>query len=234
MCDNDVRGLALIKELQESQTNRDQNLEFSFRADGSLRVTGMHMCRGRRLSDLAAKWGKSATVRMALLQSSVTVDFRDDVGWKAVASVVTEQASAPSKMVSAVTACVAGDHVSVLELKHGGSTSVIRIRPTSAATIGTNALRNLLVTPMVVDLHLYGTYADVLVARTSNLVGGLAHIGSTSGFSTPQRRNHAGKQRYMARASRSYGRLCRWAAGAFGGTRRAQARRGDNYPERAS
>lgn len=221
MCDNDVRGLGLIKELQAERTNRDENLEFSFRADGSLRVTGLRMCRGRRLSDLAAKWGKSATVRLALLQETVSIDFRDDVGWKAVASVMTDQTSAPSKMVSAVTACVSGDHVSVLELKHGGSTSVIRIRPTSTATIGTNALRNLLVTPMVVDLHLYGTYADVLVARTSNLVGGLAHIGSTTGFSTPQPRRHAGKRRYVARASRTYGRLCRWAASAFGGTRSA-------------
>lgn len=229
MCDNDVRGLSLIKELQSTQTSRDGNLEFSFRADGSVRATGVHMFRGRALSEISAKWGKSATARLLPVQHSTVVDFRDDVGWKAVASV---EADGSAKLVAAVEACVKGDRVSVVELEHGGSTRVIRIRPTVDATIDTNALRNILVTPMVVDLLIYGTYADVLVARTSNLVGGLAHIGSTSGFAA----RNAGKrrQRRVAGASRSYDRLCRWATRTIGSVGSSAAGRGYNHPRTAA
>ena len=98
-------GLALVRELQVGQTSRDQELEFSFRADGSMRVSGLHMLRGRTLSGLASRWGKSATVQLGGMHSAVLVDFRDDVGWQAVASVVAESSEpAPRKLLSAVEA----------------------------------------------------------------------------------------------------------------------------------
>ena len=234
MFDNDVRGMQLIAELKLLKTSRDRDLEFSFRADGSVRVTGLRMIRGRTLSDMAQRWGKSATTLLHRQQTWVTIDFRDDVGWKSAEPVDASPDTAT--IAAALQKCVTGKSISVMHPPRSGATHNIRLVTDEAATFGSVGLRSLLATPLVVDVLIFANKLDVMVARSSNLIGGLAHIGSTRGFApvTVKSDNlHVGKS--SARVARGNWlrymvRLPCWAIGAKRRSGRASARRRDSFP----
>lgn len=216
MFDNDVRGLKLVTELKGYTKARDSALEFSMRADGSVRITGFRMIRGRTISDVAQRWGKSATIIMCPESGVTEVDFRDDVGWKTAIPVVGSIGDKLDALGSAVLGLVQGTaSVEEQETLYPGSTRLMQVRVAGSASLPSCALRNILATPAVIDVLIFRNGFDVMLARNTNLVGGLAHIGSTRGFrpvkpkTCPRARNGSRFFGKVTRAGKNVGRLPR-------------------------
>ena len=212
MFNNDIRGGKLITELKEYHNPHARSLEYSVRANGSLRVTGLQQFKSRNLLASAHRWGKSFSVILQSGQSHVVVDFQDDSMWKGTGLLQTQLAMNGSADLSVMAAALDNDmldgEVDITQISLV-ATHTLQVTACTTATITSQSLRSILALPMVVDILIYSDRLDVVVAKDSNLVGGLAHVGSMRGFTSnlrrPRPRHVHGSA--VARATQLLGRL---------------------------
>lgn len=197
MFDNDIRGQQLVAELKEWTCLRDKQLEHNVRADGSVRVIGFKRVSGRRLMYVANQYGKNASFIMDTAENRcVEIDFQDDIAWSPVAG----RPAGANSLITLINETL-GKTVSVKEVTDAGATNVLVIRAVSPIKVSHKFVRAVLSCPNVIDISVTRTYCNIMMARKSNMVGGLAHIGATTGFQFTRRANNngAGKSRIKTR-----------------------------------
>ena len=186
--DNDTRGQQLVTELKEWVSLRDRNLEYNIRADGSIRVIGFTRISGRRLLCTANDFGKTASFTMDTSKDrNVEIDFHDDIGWKPV----TDKSCTKIALIELIKETFNGS-IQIIDMHDVGSTNVIQLKATTAVAISNSFVRAVLHCSSVIDISFTRTYCNITMARSSNMIGGLAHIGSTTGFRSTRRNQRNG------------------------------------------
>lgn len=197
MFDNDTRGQRLIAELKEWTSLRDKQLEHNVRADGSVRVIGFQRVSGRRLMYIANQFGKNASFSLDTSDNRyIEIDFQDDIAWEPNPT----QAGNNSDLMETIKSYM-GSAATIAKYTDRGSTNVVVIRAVSPIQVTHKFVRTVLNCANVIDMSITRTYCNIMIARKSNMVGGLAHIGATSGFQFNRHphRNAAGKSRRRRR-----------------------------------
>ena len=219
MFEEDTRTSGLIRDLKSIKCLRDGQLEYSVCSNGSLKVSGFLYARCRTIVDISQNYGKSTAVRVNPLGNGVELEFADDNNWKVESGVDTKQGQIPEDVVSFLAANMPTTSPTELPRKLSGATRCIRCTITDQACLTSDIIRNLLATPTVIDVIMYNTYFDVMVARKSIVMGGLSYIGTTTGFRAVRRvtRKHlAGKRRRnksngaLAKSNYFFSRLFSW------------------------
>ena len=205
------RLLNLVEELKAIRCLRDDPLEYSVQSNGALKVTGFLYARCRAVVDISQHTGKSTAIHFDTDSNTVGLLFQDDNEWAVPSGVGTKQAQIPNDVVSYVAEQIPGIRPIEQAKNISGATRLIRCTITARSQCLTpSVIRNILATPTVIDIIVYSTYFDIMIARPSSVVGALAHISTTTGFRAVRRvsphRLHATRRRHKHGSNATYWR----------------------------
>lgn len=211
----DTRIQAILTDLRGQLGLRDTPLVVAASHSGRVMVQGPRRVSARRLAAACLSHGKAFSVVYSGPGGAVpAVMIGDNSAWQAP---VAPDPSSTNEATVVLWAAKAGLDATV-EAKTGraaGATDVVRV--VAAGEVPATAIGNLLALNSVVNIFFEASSFDVYFAKPTGLLGGLGHIGATTG--------HSGKFRSRtARAGKAKARprLHRKRARAAAAARKAQ------------
>jgi hypothetical protein len=209
----DSRTQAILTELRGQLGLRDTPLVVAASHSGRVMVQGPRRVSARRLAAACLEHGKAFSIVYSAPTGAVpAIMIGDNSAWQAP---VAPDPSSTNEATVVLWAAKAGLEATV-ETKTGraaGSTDVVTV--VAAGEVPATAIGNLLALNSVVNIFFEAQSFDVYFAKPTGLLGGLGHIGATTG--------HSGKFRTRsARAGKARPRLKRKRARAAVAARKAQ------------
>lgn len=202
----DSRTQAILTELRGQLGLRDTPLVVAASHSGRVMVQGPRRVSARRLAAKCLEHGKAFSVVYSAPGGAVpALMIGDNSAWQAP---VAPDPSSTNEATVVLWAAKAGLDATV-EAKTGraaGSTDVVTV--TATGEVPAAAIGNLLALNSVVNIFFEARSFDVYFAKQTGLLGGLGHIGATTGHSGKcrSRTARAGKARARPRLQRKRAR----------------------------